>query len=244
MKIFLKWGNSNISKDNIKIKEEIMSLEVLVTTLYQEDMSIIGKMNIQTDVVIANQTNKYALVSDIVNENKAVMISTPTRGLSRNRNIALGAATGELIMFMDDDAVFYNGYEEKVLKVFDEHPEADAIRFATTTVAISVAKNLGKTENNPSKFRKATRRELARHGVCGLVIKGEVLKKYNLHFNELFGAGTQNYCGEDTIFLQEMAKKKINFYLSPISIASINKSESTWFDGYNEKYFYTTGKRS
>ena len=219
-----------------------MKLKVLVTTMHQNDMSILDKMNIQTDVVFANQTNKYALEEKVINGKSAIIISTATRGLSRNRNIALGIATADLIMFMDDDVVFYDRYEEDVIKAFVDHPYADAIRFSTTTVAISNQKKQGAVDENPKGFRKATRKELARYGVCGLVIKGKVLKRYNLHFNERFGAGTKNFCGEDTIFLQEMVNKGVSLYLSPVSIASIDKSESTWFDGYNDKYFYTIGK--
>lgn len=42
-----------------------------------------------------------------------------------------------------------------------------------------------------------------------------VLKKYNLHFHENFGPGTENYCGKDTIFLMEMLDKKVKFSVPP-----------------------------
>jgi hypothetical protein len=142
---------------------------------------------------------------------------------------------------MDDDFVFGGGYEEKVYEEFEKHPKADAIRFETNTVAISEQRKV-EMPKVKQLFRKATRREVSRYGVCGLVIKREVMKRFCLHFNECFGPGTENYCGEDTIFLQEMINKKIKFYLSPIIIADIDKSTSTWFEGFNEKHFYVKGK--
>ena len=36
--------------------------------------------------------------------------------------------------------------------------------------------------------------------------KKETLERHNLFFNQTFGPGTENYCGEDTIFLMEMIK--------------------------------------
>ena len=78
-------------------------------------------------------------------------------------------------------------------------------------------------------------------GVWGVVIKQDVLKRNNLHFHEYFGPGTENYCGEDTIFLQEMINKGVKFYRSPVDIAAIDQTESTWFNGHDQKYFYVTG---
>ena len=36
-----------------------MSIEILCTTMYQKDMSKFYEMNIQTDVVFANQDNRH-----------------------------------------------------------------------------------------------------------------------------------------------------------------------------------------
>lgn len=218
-----------------------MKLEVLVTTMYQTDTAKYKEMNLQTDVVIANQADFNEFRVNQAAGYTVKMISTDTRGLSRNRNIAIDLSTADLIMFMDDDAVFWDGYEAEVIEEFNRHPEADAIRFETNTVAISDLKKVEMSEVRQS-FRKATRRELSRYGVCGLVVRREVMKRFCLHFNECFGTGTDNYCGEDTIFLQTMVNKKIRLYLSPIIVADIDKSGSTWFEGYNEKYFYVTGK--
>lgn len=218
-----------------------MKLEVLVTTMYQNDTAKYREMNLQTDVVIANQTDRNEYLVEQIGGHTLKMISTDTRGLSRNRNIAIALSSADLIMFMDDDAVFLDRYEKEVIEEFKKHPEADAIRFETNTVAISDLKKVEMAETS-QVFRKATRRELARYGVCGLVIRAEILKRFCLHFNECFGSGTDNYCGEDTIFLQTMINKKIRLYFSPIVVADIDKSGSTWFEGYNEKYFYVTGR--
>lgn len=218
-----------------------MGIEVLVTTMHQTNIRKYKEMNLQTDAVLANQSDCFGYHEEIIGSATVKMISTVTRGLSRNRNIAMAMSTGDFILFTDDDVRFYNGYAELIEKEFQAHPQAEAIRFDMNTIAISELKDV-EMKKIEKEFRPATRRELAQYGVCGLVIRRNVLQKYNMKFNELFGTGTDNYCGEDTIFLQEMLNKGIKFYLSPVCIADIDKSESTWFEGYDEKFFTVAGK--
>jgi hypothetical protein len=216
-----------------------MKLQVLVTTMYEKDLSIYKRMNLQSDTVIANQSNEYSYLSDTIDGHHVQMITTKTRGLSKNRNIAMTCVDKdvEYIMFSDDDLVFYNGYEELIEAEFKAHPEADAIKF--------MLKDLSQTrklsQRPTKKFKKATKWNTGSTGVWGLVVKHELLLKYNLHFNEYFGPGTENYCGEDSIFIKDMLKSGIKMYFSPVFIAGIDQSESTWFEGYNEKYFIVGG---
>lgn len=214
-------------------------LQVLVTTMHQTDLSKYSQMNLQTDAVIANQADRHELLNESINGCNVQMVTTSTRGLSRNRNIALAHADqkSEYVMFSDDDLVFADGYEQLVVDEFKAHPDAEAIKFnihdLSTTRKISM--------KPIKKFEKANRSNMSSCGVWGLVIRTDVLKKHNLHFHENFGTGTENYSGEDTIFLMDMLKKKIKLYRSPVDIAGIDQSESSWFQGHNEKYFLTGG---
>lgn len=214
-------------------------LQVLVTTMHQTDLSKYTQMNLQTDAVIANQADRNEILTEDIKGCNVQLVTTSTRGLSRNRNIALAHANqeAEYIMFSDDDLVFVSGYEKLILDEFESHPEAEVIRFNIHN--LSDTRKI--TMRRIASFEKATRRNMSSSGVCGLVIRADVLKKYNLRFREDFGPGTENYCGEDTIFLMDMLKKKIRLYRSPVDIAGIDQSESSWFQGHNEKYFLTGG---
>lgn len=217
-----------------------MTLEVLVTTMHASDNSKYREMNLATDAVIANQTDRDAYEETEENGCRVQLVSTSTRGLSRNRNIALAHASpeAEYLMFSDDDLLFNEGYEKLILEEFERHPEAEAIKFnlhdLSKTRKISMKRIM--------RFEKATRRSMSASGVCALAIKQDVIRKHHLKFHENFGAGTENFCGEDTIFLMEMLKKKIKLYRSPVDIAGIDQSESSWFRGFDERYFITTGK--
>ena len=216
-----------------------MKLEILVTTMHQSDFSKFSQMNLQTDAVIANQTDRNEYAEAEINGCTVKLISTDSRGVSRNRNIALAYASqkSEFIMFSDDDLVFNDGYEQMILDEFEKHPEADAIKFNLHDISNTRKISMRRIE----QFEKATRRNMSSSGVWGVVVKSDVLKKYNLYFHENFGPGTENYCGEDTIFLMEMLDKEVRFYRSPVDIAGIDQTESSWFQGHNERYFTTCG---
>lgn len=213
-------------------------IQVLVTTMGQRDLSKHTSMNLQTDVLFANQSDAYDYQNVTINGTKVELLTTATRGVSRNRNLAIiySSVDAQYIMFADDDQILVDGYEKIVLDVFDRHPGAEAIKFCVDAVH---ARNLGKSYSG--KFKKAHILSVTSCGVQGLVIKRDVLLKHNLHFNEYFGPGTPYYCGEDSIFLQDILKKGIRLYLSPIVISTIYETGSTWYEGYTEKYFCVNG---
>ena len=217
----------------------MMKIVVAVTTMHQDDLSLYIKMNLQTDAIIANQCDCNSIDIGCFNENSVCMVSTPTRGLSRNRNIALThlPQNTDIVIFSDDDLIFNDNYEKTIIDEFKKHPFAEAIKFNIHDLSdrkISMKRI--------TKFEKATRKNMSSSGVCALAIKQNSLIKYNLRFNELFGSGTINYCGEDTIFIQEMINKKVKLYRSPIDVAGIFQKESSWFEGYNHRYFSICGK--
>lgn len=214
-------------------------IQVLVTTMFEKDLSKYKQMNLQTDAIIANQSDDYNYLKEEIDGTVAELITTNTKGLSRNRNIAItcSSSDAEYLLFSDDDLVFYDDYERIILDEFAAHPEAQAIKFNLEN------KGIRKISMSPiKKFKKANIKNISSSGVCGLAVKRDVLLEKNLRFNEEFGAGTENYCGEDTIFLQELLKKKVKFYLSPKYIADIYQGESTWNEGKNQKYFTVTGR--
>ena len=100
-------------------------LQVLVATMHQKDTSIVEKMNIGCDAVIANQADR----NDILVTERVKMITTNTRGVGLNRNIALLAADAELLLFADDDMVYYDGMAEAVEQAFRDNPQADVLIF-------------------------------------------------------------------------------------------------------------------
>lgn len=91
------------------------------------------------------------------------------------------------------------------------------------------------------KYTRVGKRESREYGSVHIAIKKRALIGKNVYFNTLFGSGAMYSCGEDTLFLKELIEKGLKLYKSPIRIASVDMSDSTWFKGYNEKYFKDKG---
>lgn len=208
-------------------------VQVLVTTMHETNLDKFVSMNIQSDVVFANQKDSFSYTKEVINGHTAEMITTPTRGVSKNRNIAIAfSGDTEYIVFSDDDLRFLDGYEEIVINEFENHKEAEAIKFNLDCVSER------KLSIKPTKvFKKANFKNYTACGMCGFAIKKDVLIKANLGFNEYFGPGSKVLCGEDTIFLHEVLEKKVKFYFSPKIIAQINLSSSSWHKGYDDREF-------
>ena len=216
-----------------------MKISVLVTTMNQIDTQKYDLMNLNTDAVIANQTNFNAIKEEKQNGHKIVLVSTDTRGVSRNRNIALAHydQSTDVVVFADDDLVFNDGYERMIAEEFSAHPDAEAIKFNLHDLSKTRKISMKRIEH----YEKATRRNMSSSGVWGVAIKTSSLMKYNLKFDERFGPGTSHANGEDTIFLMNMIDKGVSFYRSPMDIAGIDQTDSSWFHGYNKEFFTNNG---
>ena len=105
-------------------------LQVLLVTMHQTDFSILEKLNYRGSIIIANQADREQFET----RDQAKMITTATRGVGLNRNIALLAADGDILLLADDDMRYNDGMEEAVLAAFRENPQADALIFGLDMV--------------------------------------------------------------------------------------------------------------
>ncbi|MBP3706136.1 MAG: glycosyltransferase family 2 protein [Clostridia bacterium] len=214
-----------------------MKTEVLVTTMHQTDASKYTEMNLKTDAVIANQSNICAFEEKEIDGKRVRFVTTDTRGLSINRNIAMLYSDADILVFADDDQVFVDGYEEIILKEFRVHPDADGIKFYCE----STNPKRPMAYKRPPEFVRAKKKGIMSAGVPGFCIKKTFLQKNNITFNCILGSGAKIICGEDSVFLSELLKHKAKIYLSPTLISLINQGESSWFKGYTEQYFNSIG---
>ena len=87
-----------------------MKIEVLVSTMNQQDTALIEKMKLETDAVIINQTDKHEFKEITLNENKIRFYSFNERGVGLSRNSALMRSDADICILADDDinSVFVN----------------------------------------------------------------------------------------------------------------------------------------
>ncbi len=213
-----------------------MKVEVLVATMNQKDLSKYKDMNINTDAVLANQDNRYEYTKKYIYDNEVRMITTPDRGVGRNRNIALTNASGDICLFADDDMTYVDEYEEIVKNAFNELPQAGIIIFNIETVGKETrVRRLNKKIERVRIFNSLN------YGAARIAIRRNELLKKNIWFSLLYGGGAPYSAGEDSLFLIEAIKKGIKVYTYPKKIADVKQESSTWFNGYTEKYFIDKG---
>ena len=205
-----------------------MKLEVLlsVMNLKKEELN---NMNIATDCIVINQckVNNYEKYKNFK------IYSYNEVGISNSRNKALEHAKGDIILFCDDDVVYYKDYEKKIINEFKNNKDADAIMFYF---------------DSPNRYQKMNKKNKRlylynslKYGTINIAIKKEVIEKYNIRFNSLFGSKEHFNSGEDTLFIVDLLRNKIKIYSSIVILGKVNNESSTWFKGFNEKYFFDKG---
>ena len=212
------------------------NLQILVATMHQADVSIVSNMNIRCDAVIANQADREEIVNVDTEYGTCKMITTVTRGVGLNRNIALMAATAEIVLFADDDMYYYDGMPAKVAEAFDKLPQADVLVFG-----LDILKNGEITENRRCSVRRLRVWNAMRYGTVRIAARRDALVKNNITFHQSFGGGCPFSSGEDTLFLKACFDAGLKVYSHNYVLGSCCKDTSTWFAGYNEKYFYDRG---
>ncbi len=212
-----------------------MTVQTLIPTMHQTDFSILDKMNIQTDAIVVNQCDTF---SKDVFEHRGRQIefySLPERGIGQSRNFSLMRASGDIVLFADDDVRYYDGYEEMIIKAFEENPDADMIAFNLDF------KGGTRKRTKIQKNKRIRWFNCGRYGAPRMAVKLESARRHNLCFSLLFGGGARYSAGEDVIFANQAVKSGMHFYAVPITVAEIDDSTSTWFEGNNAKLFYDKG---
>lgn len=204
--------------------------------MHQKDFSKIDEMNIHADIVFANQCDRTAYEELKFDGYNAKMISTATRGVGVNRNIALTYASADICLMADDDVKYYDDAKEKVLAEFERHPDADVIVFDfkstdPTRESVSYTKTHRYSKLNPR----------TPWGAIRIAFRLNSVRKANVWFTTLFGGGCIFPSGEDSMWIKGLRKAGLTFYVSKETIGTVSYETSTWFTGYDEKYYYGVG---
>lgn len=211
-----------------------MTLQMLVSGVKLNTDEVAQKMNLQADSIVINQCEENSYSEYNHNGNVIKCYSFKEKGVGLSRNNALLRATSDIVLFSDEDIVYEDGYAGKVLKAFEDNPGADMLLFN-----MEVEKDRA-TYHTETKSR-VHRWNCGRYPTYSFACRREVLHKKNITFNLLFGGGAKYSNGEDSLFIQECLKKGLVIYALPINIGREVPRPSTWFNGYNDKFFYDRG---
>ena len=208
------------------------NIEFLVATTNRNSIDFVDNMNISAPVIIVNQSNGYSIEV----KRDAVMITTDTIGVGINRNIGLSLAQKDYLLISDDDMVYYDNSLDIIRRAILEHPDADVIIFG-----FDYYKNGTFIRSRMKKSERIGFLNCLNYGICCTLIKVESIRKHNITFSTLFGGGSRYSCGEDSLFFLDCVRKSLNIHSESTPIGKNEYRESTWFKGYNEKFFFDKG---
>ncbi len=214
---------------------------LLVPTHHKTDEEILSLcqfLHIETDAIFSVQREEVGERDLTYKGHKIHVAAFGDIGVSKNRNHLLDLAPDGLCLCVDDDCVLEEGYEATVREFFKAHG-CDCALF----------NGLVPYEGNRKVHDKKTARvrrfkDVSYAGGPGLAYIGSKMKALGLRYDERLGYPNEIYAGEDSLFLRDLSKSKLNFYRAEevlFTVAIDKEDNSAYFKGFDERFFITKG---
>ena len=205
-----------------------MKLEVMLSVLNLQKENL-DKMNITSKCTVINQCGKEGFEQ----YKNFKIYSYNEFGNSNSRNRGLEHITEDIILLCDDDVIYNEDYEKNILQEFENNPKADVIIF-----------NMYSPNRKKRIIKKRKRLHIynsLNYASYNIAFKKNSIKNKNIIFNTMFGPNAKYNNGTDTMFIVDLFKKKLKVYSCPVFLGTAYNKKSTWFKGYNEKFFFNKG---
>lgn len=140
------------------------------------------------------------------------IVTSASRGLSRNRNIALTEASGDRIWFLDNDIEITNGDIAGLLDEIDAHNAHIHVCRIRCSDCDGDYKDYGRSRNGLLGLLRVSSIEIIadRHG----------LANNGIRFNESLGLGTAFPSGEENLLLIHARRAGLRFHFSPATLVA------------------------
>lgn len=211
-----------------------MRVQVLASVMHEKADELVKRMQLESDAVIINQCDSLDYEEVTYAGGCARFYSFPDRGVGKSRNEAIMRADGDICLFSDADIVYEPGYAEAIAREFKRNPQADMILF-------NVEVEESRKTYHITERKKVHWYNCGRYGAVSFAVRRDSLLSSGVMFSLLFGGGAKYSAGEDSLFLKEFMSKGYSVYTAPVTIARETAGDSTWFAGYNEKFFVDRG---
>ena len=148
------------------------------------------------------------------------VIRLKSTGVALSRNAAIREATGEVLVFGEEDVTWLPKGLVEVLATFADNPRLAVL--------------LGRANDETGALRKrypairesATIWNSARVGTIEVAVRPEMIRRANVTFDENFGAGTRNFLGDEYIFVADANRAKLKCDYFPITFSQHPKDSS------------------
>ena len=171
----------------------------------------------ETVIVVQNPGEKSWQLADFPKLNGREDLSVEelqSIGVAKSRTRAIWLAKGEYLVFADDDIVFNEDALEAAISYLDSNPKLSLL----LTQAGDPSGNLRK--QYPKRQTKLGLLNSARAATYEMIIRVDAVRQFGVVFDENFGAGSENYLGDEYIFIADLLRAGGKGEFVPITIAT------------------------
>jgi len=141
-------------------------------------------------------------------------------GVTASRNAAIREAAGQVLVFGEEDVTWLPAGIAEVLAIFEDNPRLAVL--------------LGRAQDETGSPRKrypafrepATIWNSARVGTIELAVRPALIRGAEVWFDEGFGAGTENFLGDEYIFVADANRAQLKCDYFPITFSQHPKDSS------------------
>jgi glycosyltransferase involved in cell wall biosynthesis len=170
------------------------------------------KVDLPHDVFISIQ-NPQKMEFNLPTNFDFQYINSEDKGVTKSRNLVLNQVKTKYLLFADDDIAFISKGIESAVSYLEANPNCDLV----LAQAMDTEGVLRKAY--PKKEAKLTRFNSARAGTIEMIVRVDSVRSKGVAFDENFGAGSQNYLGDEYIFITDLLKAGGSATFLPITIA-------------------------
>jgi len=151
-------------------------------------------------------------------------VTAAEKGVAKSRNIVLSTANTKYLLFADDENTFRGDNIKAAISYLEKHPKCDLV----LAQAVDTTGALRKVY--PKRVKKLTKFNSAKAATYEMIVRVESAKSKGVTFDERFGAGADNYLGDEYIFIADLLDKGGAGVFLPLTIAihPIESSGSRW----------------
>lgn len=151
-------------------------------------------------------------------------VTATEKGVAKSRNIVLSSAETKYLLFADDENTFRGENIKSAISYLEKHPKCDLVlaQAVDTTGALRKA--------YPKRVKKLTKFNSAKAATYEMIVRVDSAKSKGVTFDERFGAGADNYLGDEYIFIADLIDKGGAGVFLPLTIAihPLVSSGSRW----------------
>ena len=210
-------------------------LEILVSTMNRNSLDFLIPMFpfchfSDFSILIVNQTEENKLlVSDFPSIR---VINSFEKGLSKSRNLALKNAIGKIVLIADDDVIYMNDFDTKIIQAYNQYDNKAVISFC-----IEKPNGLLFKKYSPNAKKNLSLMELFNVLSIEISLNKLILDKLGITFDENFGLGSEFQMGEEAVFLSDIKNKNQQIAFVPSVIVIHSEISSTEKIDFSKRYY-------